>query len=225
MFKRQQHGVTLIELVITLAIAGVLGMLAIPAFQAMLASNRTKATAESVLSGLRIARTEAIKRNVPMRFQLVSSLDDGCGLSAASMLWVVTQTDQLAQGDPTGLCGAAPFTPKDDPTDLCNATDDPKWPIHPAGNPACANEPFIAAKSPSTTPPTIQVAADTAVVTFGPLGQVLSNMGGAGSMTQIDITSSTADVTPWRILIAPGGSVRLCNAGAGIAADSPLKCP
>ena len=35
---KQQHGVTLIELLIALVIASVLAMLALPAFQAMLAS-------------------------------------------------------------------------------------------------------------------------------------------------------------------------------------------
>ena len=222
---KQQHGVTLIELLIALVIASVLAMLALPAFQAMLASTRTKGAAESIMSGLRFARSEAIKRNVPMRFQFVSALDGTCAYSTASMLWVVTQTDQVSRGDPVGLCDATPFTPKDDPTDPCNATDDPKWPIHPAGNPACADDPFIAVKSPSTVPPAIQVAADETIITFGPLGQVLPNMGGSDSMTQVDITSTVADVTPWRVIIATGGSVKLCNAGAGILAGNPLKCP
>jgi prepilin-type N-terminal cleavage/methylation domain-containing protein len=225
LIPQQQSGVTLIELMITLAIAAVIALLALPAFQSMMASSRTKGTAESIISGLRLARSEAIKRNVPMRFQLVTSLDNTCASSITSPLWVVTQTDQVAAGDPVGLCAAAPFTPKDDAADQCNAADDPKWPIHPAGNPACADDPFIAAKSPSTVPPSVQVAADSAVVTFGPLGQVLTNMGGSATMTRVDISSSIADVTPWRVLVSPGGAFRLCNAGGGIAAGNPLKCP
>jgi prepilin-type N-terminal cleavage/methylation domain-containing protein len=225
LMPQQQSGVTLIELLITLAIAAVIAMLAIPAFQSMMASTRTKGAAESILSGLRLARSEAIKRNVPMRFQLVSTLDNTCAGSTTSPLWVVTQTDQVATGDPAGKCNAAPFTPKDDAADLCNAADNPKWPTHPAGNPACADDPFIAAKSRSTVPPTVQVAADAATITFGPLGQVLANWEGSASMTNADISSSIADVTPWRVLVSTGGAMKLCNAGAGIAAGNPLKCP
>jgi prepilin-type N-terminal cleavage/methylation domain-containing protein len=220
-----QGGVSLIELMVVIVILGVIGMLALPAFQSMMASARTKGTAESILSGLRLARSEAIKRNVPMRFQLVSSLDSACAASTASPLWVVTQTDQVAVGDPDGKCDATPFTPKDDPADQCNAASDPKWPMHPAGNPACADDPFIAAKSPATIPATVQVGADAAIVTFGPLGQVLTNMGGSASMTRVNVSSSTEDVTPWRVLISTGGAIKLCNAGTAIAASNPLKCP
>ena len=221
----RQGGVTLIEIMITLIIASVLMFLALPAFQQMMGSTRTKGAAESILSGLRHARSEAIKRNAPMRFQLVSTLDSGCAFSTTSILWVVTQTDQVARGDPEGLCDATPFTPKDDEADPCNAADDPKWPTHPAGNPVCANDPFIAAKSSPVVPSTVQVAADEAIITFGPLGQVLSNFDGTDSMAQVDITSTIADVVPWRILVATGGSVRMCNAGPDIAVGNPLKCP
>lgn len=220
-----QGGVTLIELMIVVIIASLLAMLGLPAFQSMYASARTKGTAESILSGMRLARTEAIKRNVPMRFQLMSTLDNTCVSSITSPLWVVTQTDQLTVGDPTGACGAAPFTPKDDPADPCNAANDPKWPIYPAGNPGCANDPFIAAKSPSTIPATVQVAADNAIITFGPLGQVLTNMGGSASTSQVDVTSSTANTTPWRVRVSPSGAASLCNSGAAIPASNPLKCP
>lgn len=221
----RQRGVTLTELMVTLAIAVVIGMLALPAFQSMMANTRTKGAAESILSGIRLAKSEAIKRNVPMRFQLVTTLDNACATSAASPLWVVTQTDQIASGDPTGLCDATPFTPKDDPADQCNAADDPKWPKHPAGNPACTSDPFIAAKSHPTVPATVVIGANSGVITFGPLGQVLANWEGSASMTRVNISSSTADVTPWSVLISTGGAIRLCNAGAGIAVGNPLRCP
>jgi prepilin-type N-terminal cleavage/methylation domain-containing protein len=223
----RQSGVNLIELMITIAIAAIIFALALAAFQTMMAGTRTKSTAESILSGLRYARSEAIKRNVPMRFQLVSSLDGGCAYSTTSPLWVVTQTDQNTRGEPIGQCDAAPFTPKDDISDPCNSSNDPKWPIHPAGNPACASDPYIAYKSSANTLAGISVEADSAVVTFGPLGQVLSNIGSeANSMTRVDVTSTTdADATPWSVIVASGGSLKMCNAGADIPATSPLKCP
>lgn len=193
-----QRGLNLIEMMITIAIASVVFMLAVPSFQAMLAGNRTKAAAESIMSGLRMAKSEAIKRNMPMRFQLVSTLENDCVYSTTSALWVVTQTDQSATGDVEGNCGKT-------------STD--------ATNP-------IAFKSQGGTFPKVDINSNGAsVVTFNTLGLVLPNMESSDSLTQVDVTSTVADVTPWRVIVSSGGSLRLCNAGADIAAGSPLKCP
>jgi type IV fimbrial biogenesis protein FimT len=54
---------TLIELMVTIAIAAVLGGLAAPSFKGLMASNQLKSHASSLLSSLLLARSEAIKRN------------------------------------------------------------------------------------------------------------------------------------------------------------------
>ncbi|MCX7627170.1 MAG: GspH/FimT family pseudopilin [Methylophilaceae bacterium] len=105
---RQVSGVSLVELMIVIAVASILFFIGLPSVQDMMASTRTKTAAESILSGLRKAKSEAIKRNMPVRFQLVSSLSNGCAYSTTSMLWMVTETDQLASGDPVPNCGSAP---------------------------------------------------------------------------------------------------------------------
>lgn len=193
-----QRGFNLIELMVTIAIASVIFLLAMSSFQTMMAGTRTKAAAESIMNGLRLAKSEAIKRNMPMRFQLVSSLTDACLYSTSSALWVVTQTDQAVTGDAEGNCGKL-------------SSD--------AANP-------IAFKSQGADFPAVQVDSNGAsIVTFNTLGMVLPNMGGIVSLTQVDVTSTVADTTPWRVIISSGGSIRLCNAGADIAAGSPLACP
>lgn len=194
----RQQGINLIEVMVTIAIASVIFLLSMSSFQTMMAGTRTKAAAESIMNGLRFAKSEAIKRNAPMRFQLVSTLANNCVYSTNSALWVVTQTDQLATGDAESNCGKS-------------SSD--------ATNP-------IALKSPGGDFPTVQVDSNGAsIVTFNTLGLVLPNMGGADSLTQIDVTSTVADATPWRVIISSGGSLKLCNAGDEIAAGSPLKCP
>jgi len=204
----KQRGVSLIELMITIVIASILLALALPSFQTMMASTRTKAVAESFLSGLRMARSESIKRNAPMRFHLVSSLTSSCAYSTTSQFWVVTQTDQSSRGKPVGYCGASPFTPPDQP-DPCSPE-----PTRPAGNPSsCADEPYIAFKSQGDAAPTIAVAADSSVITFGPLGQVLTNVlsGDPGTLAAIDITSSNAEAKAWRVVVRSGGAIKLCD--------------
>ncbi|MDF1582801.1 MAG: GspH/FimT family pseudopilin [Methyloprofundus sp.] len=63
MYKKYGQGFTLTELMITVAIAGIVASLAVPSFQDMLEQNRLKEAVESLKSDLMFARTEAIKRS------------------------------------------------------------------------------------------------------------------------------------------------------------------
>ena len=56
-------GFTLIELMIALAIFGLLTMLALPEFTKLMANMQIRTASEALLNGLQIARGEAVKRN------------------------------------------------------------------------------------------------------------------------------------------------------------------
>lgn len=58
-----QSGFTLIELMLTLAVLGILTTLAVPSFSSYIANQRVKAAAYDLLATLNYARSEAIKRN------------------------------------------------------------------------------------------------------------------------------------------------------------------
>jgi type IV fimbrial biogenesis protein FimT len=62
----QQLGLTLIELMVTLAVAIILLAIGIPAFQGMEANNRAVALANGIVSAVTLARTEAMARGVPV---------------------------------------------------------------------------------------------------------------------------------------------------------------
>jgi type IV fimbrial biogenesis protein FimT len=64
--NRRQHGLTLIEMLVTLAVAIVLLAIGIPAFQGMEANNRAAVLAQGLVSALTLARTEALGRGVPV---------------------------------------------------------------------------------------------------------------------------------------------------------------
>ena len=242
----RQQGFSLIELMITLAIAGVLLALGVPSLMTMMATTQSKSVAESIQSGLKLARAEAIQRNAPMRFQFVNSLTSTCAYSTSSMLWVVSQTDQAARGQAAGYCDATPFFPPDQPDPcspapaicVCNPDTTPTCNratlavgCRPLGNPAtCSNEPYIAFKSATKTYSTIAVASNAAIVTFGPLGQVLTNLEGVAtqpSISQIDITPTDTSAKTWRIRITPGGgAIKLCDPSlnAALVPPPPLAC-
>jgi type IV fimbrial biogenesis protein FimT len=105
---RLRRGFTIIEMMIGIAIMGILLMLALPEFSLFLQNAQIRNASESILQGLNLARSEALRRNAAVRFQLVSDLTSGCALASSSPAWVVSLDD------PTAKCDLAPSdtTPK-----------------------------------------------------------------------------------------------------------------
>lgn len=61
--KSKQQGVSLVELIVTLAILVILLSVAVPSFQSIRDANRVKAAAEAVYAHLQFARSESVKQN------------------------------------------------------------------------------------------------------------------------------------------------------------------
>lgn len=66
MTRINQHGFTLLELLMTLAIAAVLLSLAVPAYKQLVSRNRLAALVSDLVGDLNYARNEAINRGQPV---------------------------------------------------------------------------------------------------------------------------------------------------------------
>jgi len=76
MLVRPSRGFTLIELMIGLALLGVLLVLAMPSFTQMFQNMKLRTAAESILTGLQTARAEALRRNQSVEFLLTADTVD-----------------------------------------------------------------------------------------------------------------------------------------------------
>src|SRR6185437_11302944 len=106
-YGRAAHGFTLTELLVALAIAGILAMIGAPAMGSLLARTRDASTEAMVANTLRHARSAAVMRNARV---LVCPSRDGRRCSAGDdwqQGWIIAQ-DSDHDGQPDG--GAALIT-------------------------------------------------------------------------------------------------------------------
>ena len=84
---KNASGTTLIELMIGLAVLALLLVMAAPSYGQWLANTRVRNAAESIQNGLRLARNEAVQRDVNVRFELTSGTSANwqvCALATAT---------------------------------------------------------------------------------------------------------------------------------------------
>lgn len=89
-------GFTLVELMVTLAVAAILMAIAIPNFTALINSNRLTATGNELVASLQLARSEALRRNTQVR---VCRSEDGSSCAGAGQWnrWItlVVSSDEV----------------------------------------------------------------------------------------------------------------------------------
>jgi len=81
------RGFTLIEVMITLVVLGVLIALGAPSFSDWTRNQQIRSASEAILNGLQVARGEAVRRNLLVQFQLTS---------LPTSAWTVSETVSAA---------------------------------------------------------------------------------------------------------------------------------
>ncbi len=205
--KHPQRGMSLVELAVGLLIVGILLALAAPSYTGWIQNTKIRTTSEAILNGLQLARTEAVRRNTRIRFQLTDTILAGCANSTSGANWVVSFDD------PTNLCANALLT---------DATD--------AGDILASPAPRMIQRRPAAEGSTgITVLADQAVIVFNGLGRVVPI---PGATININISNPAAGACAavggggpmrcMRVTVSTGGQIRLCDPAR--TGTDPVAC-
>ena len=201
--RRAVAGFSLIELMIVVAILAMVMMIGLPNVAAWIQNTQLKTGAEGLMSGLQLARAEALRRNTSVRFQLVTAVDNTCALSATGNNWVVSLAN------PSGACGAV----------ISDAVA-PQLVQRKSSTEGSPNAAVSAYSAPA-------VPANTVV--FNGLGRLT----GLGNVIQINVTNpagggclppiGAGSMRCLSIMIGTAGQVRMCDPVVTPATD-PRAC-
>jgi type IV fimbrial biogenesis protein FimT len=196
----RQRGFNIIEMIVTMAVLGVIIAVALPSAADWIRNTRVRNVAESARNGLQKARAEALSRNTVVTFWMMSpsatgSLDSTCAPSSASASWVISMDD------PSGQCNA-----------VASSTDAPRL-IEAFG--AGAGATGMNVKGVDTN------GAPVNAVSFNGYGQPVQTGTPPLPLAKIDI-----DITGTRHLevqISTGGGIRMCDRDVTAPGD-PRAC-
>ncbi|RQO62629.1 pilus assembly protein FimT [Paucibacter sp. KBW04] len=200
MRTQASRGLTLIELIVTVTIVSVLLAMAVPSAAVWIRNTQIRNVATSLLAGVQRARAEAIRRNEPVQFSLVSLsnvavMDNSCAVSQSGASWVVSLDS------PEGKC-AEPVS----------ETVSPRILDKQAGG-ASAEKVSVAGLNAA--------AGDASLLQFDGFGRPV----GLNSIAVISVDNESPgdDYRALRIVIGSGGTTRLCEPKVTAASD-PRIC-
>lgn len=190
----RQRGMTVVEVIIAVAIVGILLALAAPSMNTWIQNVQLRNAAESILGGIKRARFEAVSRNTTVAFELQDP---------NSTQWHVCLFDTVAQ-----TCKAAS-------PDLAAKGASEGSPNARVGAQSVFTN-FNAVLDPGTEVPSL--------VAFDPFGRVSpSSPTNIARIDVRNPTLPSADERRMEIFIGAGGEVRMCDPQLALATN-PQGC-
>lgn len=192
--KHKLRGFSMLELLVGIMILAILAGVGAPSFLTWIQNAQLRTAAESISSGLQLARAEAVRRNAPVRFQLMDTLDSTCSLSLTANNWVVSMDDS------TGLCDNAPTADT--------------VPVLPR---------IIQKHTGAEGTPNVTIVSDASVVIFNGLGRASNAMTvQVTNPTGGDCRAAGGLMRCLSITVATGGQTRMCN--PALPGTNPQGC-
>lgn len=200
----RRNGFTLVELMITIALLAVLMTLAAPSFSKWIRNAQVRTVSETLANGMRVAQSEAVRRNRQVVFFLTN---DQPGLAAAAadngvnwvIRWIPLPGDTVTAAAPAN----EPFVQGGAISDVANGVG--------------INGPAAVCFNAQGR----RVAATAA--TTGAANAVCTVDAGAPLAT-FDVVRSGAD-RALRLTVSLGGQIRMCDPARALSAAAPDGCP
>jgi type IV fimbrial biogenesis protein FimT len=198
---RTHQGLTLVELMVTVALVSVLMLSAIPSISVWLRNTQIRNTADSIEAGLQKARLEAVRRNQNVQFSLVSLSDstvmnNSCALSGNAGSWVVSLSN------PAGRCATA----------ISDTVAPYIIDTHAVGD-GGKNAAVSATNAGGASASTVVFDALGRAVSVNPIAKVV-----------VSDAASTSGTVTLQVTVGSSGSIRVCNPDPAITAGDPRYC-
>ncbi len=190
-----QRGLTLVELVVTIALLSLLIGLAAPSFTLWTRNAKVRTVSDSLITGVRLAQSEAVRRNRQVVLFLTSSqtCDNTVGASISGAHWAVRTVPLIAgEAVETVQCGVladtAPGVSISGPVALC---------FNSAGRQVANADPGIGGSACTLA---------------------------ASGVSTYDVSMLQAD-RPLRVLVALAGQARMCDPARTLSSTHTDGCP
>lgn len=205
------HGFTLIEMLVTMVVFGILVALTVPSMQVWVANTRVRAVADSLQNGLRLAQAESLRRSRQVVFALTSDSPTAGSptftASATGSNWAVVTIPAISGETSTfvqsGVLATGPW----------NVT---VTPVNGSGAEVCFNSVGRLVANSNTGVPGASCSVPTTGFNGGPTPMLYYKVQMTPGSTQV--------LTPLYVEVALGGQVHLCDPSQTLSSTDPYGC-
>ncbi|WP_354371408.1 pilus assembly FimT family protein [Variovorax paradoxus] len=196
---RRQRAFTLVELIVTVAIMAILAALATPSMIGWVRNNKMRTVSDSLQNGLRLAQTEATRRNRQVVFSLTNNKPTGSGYTAVAngSNWAINTVTLMTDGETSAFVEAGIL-------------------LDVGSNVTISGPKSICFNSLGRLVPNPSPGVTSAVCDAPPA---------AGYSYDIQMSDVVEGDRPLRVTVALGGQLRLCDPARTLSDSQPDGCP